>query len=192
MTYLLLFIEFFKTGLFSVGGGLATLPFLYDMAERYDWFTTTDLANMIAVSESTPGPIGVNMATFAGAQAGGILGGLVATIGLVLPSVLIILVVAMMLQKFRSSRYVDCSLKMLRPASVGLVSAAAISVLTASIISVDAIKALQWGGMVSIPGLILFAVLMALYIWKPKMHPIVFVGLGAVVGIVLGALGCEF
>ena len=192
MIYLLLFIEFFKTGLFSIGGGLATLPFLYDMAARYGWFTETELANMIAVSESTPGPIGVNMATYAGTHAGGILGGLIATIGLVMPSVIIIIIVAMMLQKFRSSRMVECSLQMLRPASVGLVSAAAVSVLTASIISVDAIKALQWSGMVSIPGLILFAVLLALYLWKPKLHPVVFVALGAVAGIVLGSLGCEF
>ena len=74
MIYLLLFWEFFKTGLLSVGGGLATLPFLYDMAERYDWFTTEELANMLAVSESTPGPIGVNMATYVGNTAGGLLG----------------------------------------------------------------------------------------------------------------------
>ncbi len=192
MTYLLLFIEFFKTGLFSIGGGLATLPFLYEMAERYDWFTTTDLANMIAISESTPGPIGVNMATYAGTQAGGILGGLIATTGLVLPSVLIIIVVAMMLEKFRKSRFVDCSLQMLRPASVGLVAAAGISVLTASVLSVEALRALRWTEIVSIPAALLFAALLALYLWKPKLHPIVFVALGAVVGIVLGAMGCGF
>lgn len=192
MTYLMLFIEFFKTGLFAIGGGLATLPFLYDMADRYDWFTTTDLANMIAVSESTPGPIGVNMATYTGTKVGGILGGLIATVGLVLPSVIIIIIVAMMLEKFRQSRYVDSALQMLRPASVGLVAAAAVSVLTASIISVEAIKALQWASMISVPAALLFAVLLGLYLWKPKLHPIVFVGLGAVVGIALGAIGCEF
>ena len=91
MIYLNLFIEFFKTGLFAVGGGLATLPFLYSIAERYPWFTTAELADMIAVSESTPGPIGVNMATYAGYTSTGILGGLVATLGLIIPSLVITL-----------------------------------------------------------------------------------------------------
>ena len=85
MTYLLLFYEFFKTGLFAVGGGMATLPFLYDMSARHpDWFTASQIADMVAVSESTPGPIGVNMATYVGVQVGSIPGAIVATIGLVL------------------------------------------------------------------------------------------------------------
>ena len=102
MTYLLLFYEFFKTGLFAVGGGLATLPFLYDMAARHpEWFTTSQLADMVAVSESTPGPLGVNMATYVGFITGGIPGALVATIGLVAPSIIIILIVAAFLKRFR-------------------------------------------------------------------------------------------
>ena len=102
MTYLLLFYEFFKTGLFAVGGGLATLPFLYDMAARHpEWFTTSQLADMVAVSESTPGPLGVNMATYVGFITGGIPGALVATIGLVTPSIIIILIVAAFLKRFR-------------------------------------------------------------------------------------------
>lgn len=192
MIFLQLFIEFFKTGLFSVGGGLATLPFLYDMASRYDWFTETDLANMIAVSESTPGPIGVNMATYAGVQAAGIPGGIVATLALVLPSVLVILIVAVTLQKFRQSLIVDSALQMLRPASVGLVAAAALSVLTASFLFLDQLFAGAWQDAISIPGAILYAGLMVLYHFKPKLHPIVFVGIGAAVGIILGALGCAF
>ena len=78
MIYLLLFFEFFKIGLLAVGGGLVTVPFLFDLSEAYGWFSTSDLANMIAVSESTPGPIGVNMATFAGYNACGIMGALLA------------------------------------------------------------------------------------------------------------------
>ena len=93
MTYLILFLEFFKIGLFAVGGGLATLPFLSELAGKYPWFDESMLGNMIAVSQSTPGPIGINMATYAGFNAGGVLGGLVATIGIVTPSVIIILIV---------------------------------------------------------------------------------------------------
>ena len=90
MIFLRLFWEFFKTGLFAIGGGMATVPFLFDISARTSWFTPSELANMIAISESTPGPIGVNMATYVGFETAGILGGLVATIGLVTPSVIII------------------------------------------------------------------------------------------------------
>lgn len=116
MTYLLLFYEFFKTGLFAVGGGLATLPFLYDMAARHpEWFTTSQLADMVAVSESTPGPLGVNMATYVGFITGGLPGALVATIGLVAPSIIIILIVAAFLKRFRDSKLVNAVFYGLRP-----------------------------------------------------------------------------
>ena len=91
MTYLYLFLEFFKIGLFAIGGGPATLPFLMDLTEKYDWYTMTDLTNMVAVSESTPGPIGINMATYAGFNAAGTPGGIVATMSLVLPSIIVII-----------------------------------------------------------------------------------------------------
>ena len=104
MIYLRLFYEFFKVGLFSVGGGLATLPFLKEMGERTGWFTNTDMMNMLAVSESTPGPMGINMATYIGFLQGGIPGGIVATIGEVTPSLFIIMAVAVMLNKFRTTR----------------------------------------------------------------------------------------
>lgn len=93
MIYLQLFYEFFKAGLFAVGGGLATLPFLHEISEKTGWFSIAELMDMIAVSESTPGPIGVNMATYAGFSTAGILGSLAATIGLVFPSVVIIIFV---------------------------------------------------------------------------------------------------
>ena len=93
MLYLRLFWEFFKTGLFAVGGGMATLPFLYSMSDATGWFTHAQLADMIAVSESTPGPIGVNMATYVGFSTAGVPGAVVATLGLITPSVIIILII---------------------------------------------------------------------------------------------------
>ena len=109
MLYLHLFYEFFKTGLFAVGGGLATLPFLNDMADRTGWFTRAQLADMLAVSESTPGPIGVNMATYVGFTTGGVPGSLIATLGLIAPSIIIILIVANLLKAFRDSKYVSAA-----------------------------------------------------------------------------------
>ena len=98
MIYLQLFYEFFKTGLFAIGGGLATLPFLSDMAERTEWFTQAQLADMLAVSESTPGPVGVNMATYVGFETAGIPGAIIATLGLVAPSIIVILIIASFLK----------------------------------------------------------------------------------------------
>ena len=92
MIYLTLFYEFFKTGLFAIGGGLATLPFLYDIAARTGLMTSADIANMLAVSEATPGPVGINAATYFGFQAGGVAGGIVATLGIIMPSVIVILI----------------------------------------------------------------------------------------------------
>ena len=128
MIYLKLFFEFFKVGLFAVGGGLSTFPFLEDLANKTGWFTMSDLLNMIAVSESTPGPIGVNMSTYAGVVTSGILGGLISTLGLITPSVIIILIVAKFLDKFRNNFYVESAFYGLRPAVLGLISAAGFSV----------------------------------------------------------------
>ena len=127
MLYLRLFWEFFKTGLFAIGGGMATIPFLYDMSAATGWFTSEDVANMIAVGESTPGPIGVNMATYvgyltgqgAGGLSGAILGAAIATVGLITPSIIIILIVAVFLKNFRDNRYVQNAFYGLRPASAG-------------------------------------------------------------------------
>lgn len=124
MIYLRLFWEFFKTGLFSVGGGLATLPFIYDMSDRTGWFTYQQIADMVAVSESTPGPIGVNTATYVGYITGGVPGALVATLGLVTPAVICILIIASCLKKFRENRFVDHAFYGLRPASAALIAAA--------------------------------------------------------------------
>ena len=182
MIYLQLFWEFFKTGLFSIGGGLATIPFLYDMAARYSWFTAEDLANMLAVSESTPGPIGVNMATFAGVSAAGVLGGVVATLSLVLPSVIIMILVAGALDRFRDSRVVASVMKVLRPVSVGLIAAATLTVLKVAYLQsgADLLSAVKW------TALALGAVILAINLKWKKLHPVVLVAIGAAGGILLG------
>ena len=111
IVFLRLFYEFFKVGLFAIGGGMATIPFLYDISNATGWFTHNDLANMIAVSESTPGPIGVNMATYVGFITGdklggtfsAVLGAIVSTLGLITPSIIIILIIAAVLKNFRDN-----------------------------------------------------------------------------------------
>ena len=138
MIYLKLFYEFFKTGLFAVGGGLATLPFLSDMGNRTGWFTQAQLADMLAVSESTPGPVGVNMATYVGFETSGVLGAVVATLGLVTPSVIVILIVSSFLKAFRSNRFVDAAFYGLRPASTAMVASAGIGVVLLSLVDTGA------------------------------------------------------
>lgn len=188
MIYLRLFWEFFKVGLFSVGGGLATLPFLYSLGAKTGWFSTADVANMLAVSESTPGPIGVNMATYAGFDCAGVLGGVVATLGLVTPSVIVIVLIAMALQAFRANKYVDAAFYTLHPASTGLIAAAGWSVFALVLVNLDAYRAsYQQADLLQWKNLILFAVIWVLTnLVKPlkKLHPVVFLALAAVVGIV--------
>ena len=188
MLYLQLFWEFFKTGLFAIGGGMATLPFLYDMADKTGWFTRAQLADMIAVSESTPGPIGVNMATYVGFDCGGVLGGVVATLGLVTPSVIVIVLIAMALQAFRTNKYVDAAFYTLHPASTGLIAAAGWSVFALVLVNLDAYRAsYQLADLLQWKNLLLFAVIWVLTnLVKPlkKLHPVVFLALAAVVGIV--------
>ena len=134
MIYLQLFYEFFKTGLFVFGGGLATIPFLQEISVKTGWYTTQQLMDMVAISESTPGPIGVNMATYVGYTVAGISGGIIATLGLVTPCIIIACIVARLLYKFRESTYVNAAFYGLRPASLGLISAAGLVVLRISLL----------------------------------------------------------
>ena len=178
-----LFIEFFKTGLFAVGGGLATLPFLQDMAARTGWFTTAQLADMVAVSESTPGPIGVNMATYVGFTVGGIPGAAVATLGLITPSLIIILIIAAFLQAFRDNRYVNAAFYGLRPASTAMVAAAGIGVAMLTLVN----TANAGWDIINWKGLALAAVILVLTRWikaTKKLHPIIFILASALVGVV--------
>ncbi len=140
MTLLRLILEFAKTGLFSVGGGLATLPFLYEMSDRTGWFSHADIADMIAVSESTPGAIGINMSTYAGFKTAGIPGGILATLGLALPSVIVILLIAKFLKHFRNNRYVDGAFYGLRPASIAMITAAGINVAEVALVNLPAFQ----------------------------------------------------
>ena len=188
MILLRLFWEFFKTGLFAVGGGMATLPFLQEMGASTGWFTAGQLADMVAVSESTPGPIGVNMATYVGFTTAGIGGAVIATLGLVTPSVIIILIIAALLKNFRNNRYVDAAFYGLRPASSGLITAALLSLIAIALLHVDLFR--ETGNLldlVDLKSLILAAVLLVLTRWvKPtkKLHPIVFILASAVIGAV--------
>ena len=197
MMYLRLFFEFFKTGLFAIGGGMATIPFLYEMSDKTGWFTYGDLANMIAVSESTPGPIGVNMATYVGFITGnadggaltGILGAVLATLGLITPSIIVILIIAAVLKQFRDSKLVKDAFYGLRPASTGLIAAAALTVLLTTLIFPNGTETGFVLADVNFIGIALGAVLWVLtnVVKKTKgWHPIVFIGISAVVGMLLG------
>ncbi len=196
MMLLRLFWEFFKTGLFAVGGGMATLPFLYSMADSTGWFTAADLADMIAVSESTPGPIGVNMATYVGFHTAGIPGAVIATLGLITPEVIIILLIARVLEKFRQNKLVDAAFYGLRPCSVGLISAAGLLVVKIAMFCFDKFR--ESGVFLDLfnwKALILAAVLLVLTrAVKPlkKLHPIFFILGSAVIGVVFAFIGVTF
>ena len=187
ITYLQLAWEFFKTGLFSVGGGLATLPFLYSMSAKTGWFTMMDISNMIAISESTPGPMGINMATYVGFTAGGVPGAVVATLGLVTPSVIIILLIARVLKSFRQNRYVDAAFYGLRPCSVGLIAAAGVLVLKLALFNTELYQASGvLTDLFNFKAIILAAVLLICtrYVNKLKsLHPIVFIAASALIGV---------
>ena len=188
MIYLQLFWEYFKVGLFSVGGGMATIPFLYDMADKTGWFTHAQLADMLAVSESTPGPIGVNMATYVGYTTAGVPGSLAATFGLVLPSVIVILLIARVLQQFRHNKKVEAIFYGLRPASTGLIASAGVTVAAIALLQTDLFaKTGLWTDLFHWKAWILAGVVLIFSNFvKPtkKLHPIVFIAISAVAGIV--------
>ena len=194
MLYLQLFYEFFIAGLFSIGGGMATIPFLYKISDTTGWFTYNDLANMIAVSESTPGPIGVNMATYVGyitgvnefGILGGIAGSIIATLGLITPSIIIILIIAAFLKNFKDTPIVKKAFYGLRPASTGLICAAGITVILTCLFGTKSFAEIRlenfnWIGLV-------LAVVLWIFTNKVKktkgLHPIIFIGASALVGII--------
>ena len=182
MVYIDLFIEFFKIGLFAVGGGPATIPFLMDIPKRHDWYTVADVTNMLAVSESTPGPIGVNMATYAGYNAAGFLGGITATLSLVLPSLIVICIIAKILDKFSRNMYVKSSFSTIRPAVTGLIATAVYGIFETALFT-NAQGELQFPLGLVILTLFFFA---AMNIKKLKsLHPAFWILFGAIIGIVL-------
>ena len=178
--------EFFKTGLFAVGGGLATLPFLYAMGAKTGWFTSGDVADMIAISESTPGPVGINMATYVGFTSFGVLGALIGPLSLVLPSLIVIVVISQILNKFKEAQAVQDIFYGLRPASTGLIITAGIGVARIALLyedvfaeTKDLLSLFNWK-----------AILLAVGIYiltnnkKIKPHPILVIVIAAVIGII--------
>lgn len=166
----LLFYEFFKIGLFAIGGGMVTIPFLFDLTKKYDWFTAQELTEMIAVSQSTPGPVGVNMATYAGFQTAGVMGGIVATLGLVLPSVIIVVMVSKLLRCWAKNTCVCEIMSAIRPAVAALVLQAGVLLFQLSVTNYLAV---------------FFVISLFLLIYFFHKSPIFYILLSAIMGVFL-------
>ena len=176
-----LFIEFFQIGLFAIGGGPATIPFLMDLPSRHDWYERADVANMLAVSESTPGPIGINMATYAGYRAAGFIGGIAATLSLVLPSLIVIIIVARILNGFSQNPYVKSAFYAIRPAVTGLIATAVLGIFETSLFTAE--DGSFCFPFFSVMLVVVFYLAMGMKKFK-KMHPAFWILCGAVIGIV--------
>lgn len=173
--------EFFKAGLFAIGGGMATIPFLQEMAKNYGWFTEADLLDMIAVSESTPGAIGINIATFAGFKSYGILGAILATISLITGPIIIILIIARMMARFKNSKFVSNMFYTIRPSTPGLILGAMSSVIVITLFNVEATNIFAL--LKPIP-IVIFIAFLFLQIKYKKVHPLAIIGTSAVLGII--------
>lgn len=192
MILLKLFYEFMKIGLFTVGGGMACVPFLLALSEKTGWYTEAQLLDMIAISESTPGPIGINMATYTGYTVEGIVGAVIATLGIVIPTVILVLCIAKFLESFKDNKYVLGAMYGLRPASTGLIAAAGVSVAVLSLVNTDAFMAREWASVVEPKSIVLAAILLILTnkVKKTKnLHPVFYIAASAVVGIVFHFAG---
>ncbi len=175
--------EFFKTGLFAVGGGLATIPFLTEMGERYGWFTTETLSTMIAVSESTPGPMGVNMSTYVGYNNAGLIGAIISTLSIVTPSVIVICIIAKYLKKFKELEIVEEIFSGLKPAVVAFIIAACLNVFITTLFNPDAGFSLAFFNYKT------WLLFIALYLFKMKfkdLHPIFIIVIAGVCGVIFG------
>ena len=192
MILLKLFYEFMKIGLFTVGGGMACVPFLLALSEKTGWYTEAQLLDMIAISESTPGPIGINMATYTGYTVEGIVGAVIATLGIVIPTVILVLCIAKFLESFKDNKYVLGAMYGLRPASTGLIAAAGVSVAVLSLVNTDAFMAREWASVVEPKSIVLAAILLILTnkVKKTKnLHPVFYIAASSVVGIVFHFAG---
>lgn len=177
-----LIVEFFQIGLFAIGGGMATIPFLIALVNKYDWFSYHQLMDMIAISQSTPGPVGINMATYAGYNAAGLLGAIIATFALVTPAVIVIIIVAHFLEKFKTNETVQAAFYGIRPAVAALIGYAVLALLQVTMITET--KGIKHFEILSILICALCFLLMQ-FKWGKKVHPIAWIGIGAVIGIVL-------
>ena len=184
MIFLRLFFIFFKIGLFSIGGGLATLPFLQDLTENYDWMTSKELIDMIAISESTPGAIGINTATFVGYKAAGVFGGVITTLGLVTPSIIIIVLIAHYFKRFNEKPLVKGAFFGIRPAVTGLIASVCFEVIRISILNIDRFSlSKNIIDIINLKETALFFIMMYL-IYRYKKHPILYIAGAALVGII--------
>jgi len=182
-----LMFEFCKTGLFSIGGGLATLPFLYDMSRSTGWFSSQDILNLIAISESTPGAVGINMSTYVGYLTSGVLGGILATLSLAAPSVVVIVIIAKFMERFKNSKAVEAVFKGLRPASTGLIVAAGLSVAKMAFMKEGFSFPCTLDVWLSSFNYLAIALAVVLFflLRKFKLHPLFYIAGAAVVGCLL-------
>lgn len=184
MIYIKLFFVFFKIGLFSIGGGLATLPFLQDLVDKYDWLTSQELIDMIAISESTPGPIGINTATFVGFKGAGVLGGITTTLGLVTPSIIIIILIAHYFKRFNEKPLVQGAFLGIRPAVTGLIASVCYEIIKISVLNLEKFSiSRNFLELFNMKETILFTVILYL-IYKYKKHPILYISGAGIAGIV--------
>lgn len=182
MIFLELFLTFFKIGLFTFGGGYAMLPLIQSEVLSKGWMTSEEIINFIAVSESTPGPFAINCSTYVGTEMGGILGGICATLGVVLPSFIVILIVAKIFDKFKNSRVVAGCMCGLKPAVIGLIGSAVITI-AGSVFVPDGFKNFSFG-LTFILSLVIYLIMQ--FLTLKKVHPIIIICLSAVLGIAAG------
>ncbi len=183
MNLVTLFIQFFKIGVFTIGGGLATLPLLQDTALKYGWFTLEEFFHMVAISQSTPGAIGINMATYVGYQTAGIPGGITATAGLVAPSLIIIVLIARFFYHFNEEPLVRSAFTGLRPAVTGLIATAALDVFTVAVIPWQQYRESGvLNSLIDLPRLGIFALILITYL-KFQRHPVFYIAAGGILGI---------
>lgn len=176
-----LFWEYLKIGLFAVGGGLATIPFLLELADRQDWFTVEQLTNMIAISESTPGPVGINMATFSGFHASGIVGGLVASFAIIIPSFIIIILIAKFLENFNDNKYVRGAFYGIRPAVTAMISVAIFELFKLTLATKTNVGWIVHWELIAFAVIVFFAMRLK---QTKNWHPALWFVVGAVVGII--------
>ncbi|MDR2597044.1 MAG: chromate transporter [Treponema sp.] len=180
MSLLLLYIEFFQIGLFAIGGGLATLPFLYKLAEKYDWLSIEMIGNIQAVAQTLPGAIGVNMSAYTGFKCSGIAGAIIAPLALISPSIIIIVIIAKILHSFKENNVVKAVFSGLRPAAGGLICTAGFFALRLSLYNAEAVNLSE---KIRFREGILFVVLLFL-LMKFKKHPIVYIAIAGIAGVI--------
>jgi len=191
-TLLLLFYEFFFTGLFAVGGGLATIPFLQRIGRRRGWYSPQELATKIAIAQTAPGPLGTNMAAYVGYSVARLPGAAASAFSLMIPTIGVDLIIASLMDRFKRSTVMERVMKVLRPVSAGLICAAALTLLQIALTHIDAewrlSEPLTWLQNFNWRAVALFAALLPCAMCKRlrKIHPMVYIAAGAAVGALLG------